>query len=181
MDRNYFRRWIGVLFAVIIASAMLVGCDEGETAGTQESIPASKQETSKKSKQKAYSIGESINLQNRIQLTVTNVEKSRGNEQSKPRGSNEYITVGVKLENIGDNGFRYNAYSFALVDSKGQTFEEDVTATIDMDTYLGEGNLKPGETVIGTITFQRPISEKGLQVQFTSGFANLPNPKIALP
>jgi hypothetical protein len=177
---NNIVKWFRLLFAVMIVFVIIVGCDERESAGP-ESFPASKQADSKSSKQKAYSIGENINLQDRIQLTVTNVEKSRGNEQSKPRGGNEYITVGVKLENIGDNGFRYNAYSFALVDSKGNTFEEDVMATIDMDTYLGEGNLQPGETVTGTITFQRPIRETGLQLQFTSGFADLQNPRINLP
>ncbi|WP_066304517.1 DUF4352 domain-containing protein [Bacillus sp. FJAT-29814] len=182
MNNFRFRQWSGFLFGFFIVAVFLAGCDQGESPGKQESVPASKEETTEgeKSKPKGHAIGEEINLQKWILLTVTNVEKSKGNEKSKPRGGSEYITVAVKLENIGDKDFRYNTYSFALVDDKGQTFDEDVLATIDIDTYLGQGELKPGETVEGTITFQRPIGEQGLQVKFVSGYADLPTPRIDL-
>jgi Domain of unknown function (DUF4352) len=182
MNKKILYKYWGMILAVFIVT-ILAACVQGEPAGKIEKVPASKDETSEKpkSKPKAYAIGEEINLRNWILLTVTKVEKSRGNEKSKPRGGSEYMIVSVKIENIGDHDFRYNTYSFALVNNKGQMFDEDVTATIDLDTYLGQGDLKKGENVTGTITFQRPISETGLQVFFQSGYADLPTAKIDLP
>jgi hypothetical protein len=177
------KKYWGLFFVVLIATILSVGCTQEKSAEKPDTVPASKEETSDppKTKPKGHAIGEEINLQNWILLTVTNVEKSRGDEKSKPRGGSEYIIVSVKIENIGDHDFRYNPYSFALVNNKGQTFDEDVAATIDLDTYLGQGDLKKGENVTGTITFQRPISETGLQVFFQSGYADLPTAKIDLP
>jgi hypothetical protein len=184
LNNNSFRNWWGIVFIVMIASVIIVGCDQGETASVPESIPADTEgteETLVSKKPKGHAIGEEIKFLEWINLTVTNVERSKGNERSRPRTGSEYIIVTVKIDNIGKENFQYESYSFGLVNSQGKNINEDSGSLIDAGTYLQPGELKPGESVTGTITFQQPIGEQGLQVKFQSRYAEMPSARIDIP
>lgn len=117
----------------------------------------------KEAEAKVYSVGEEIQL-TRSSLIVTNVEKSQGNEKEKPKPGSEFIIVTVKIANTGQEKVEYAPYYFDIANLEGAGFDQPLIM-IDVDTTLPSGELKPGESVTGTLAFQAPIGEQ-LQLQY---------------
>ncbi|WP_164214965.1 DUF4352 domain-containing protein [Virgibacillus sp. YIM 98842] len=115
-----------------------------------------------------FSVGEAVQLGDNV-LTVTEVEKSDGDEFDQPKSGNEYVIVHVEIENSGEENISYNPFNFKMANSEGQIVDQALTI-IDSDTALESGELAPGGTVSGTIVFEQPADDPELQLQFEPSF-----------
>jgi hypothetical protein len=185
MMMKIFKKWWFWLIAVIIVIALAGGGGEEETATKAEkaaetSAPAEKDEkavetsTSAENEEEAppvkeeFSVGEKVQLGDNV-LTVTKAEKSAGSEYDQPKDGHEYVVVTVVIENAGDENISYNPFDFKMSNSQGQILDQAFT-TIDTNTSLQSGELAPGGKVTGTIAFEQPAGDSGLQLQYTPSF-----------
>lgn len=180
-----FKKWWFWLIAVIIVIALAGGGGEEESAtkvdkAAETSAQAEKDEkavetsTSAENEEEAppvkeeFSVGEKVQLGDNV-LTVTKAEKSAGSEYDQPKDGHEYVVVTVVIENAGDENFSYNPFDFKMSNSQGQILDQAFT-TIDTNTSLQSGELAPGGKVTGTIAFEQPAGDSGLQLQYTPSF-----------
>jgi len=185
MMMKIFKKWWFWLIAVIIVIALAGGGGEEETAtkvdkAAETSAQAEKDEkavetsTSAENEEEAppvkeeFSVGEKVQLGDNV-LTVTKAEKSAGSEYDQPKDGHEYVVVTVVIENAGDENFSYNPFDFKMSNSQGQILDQAFT-TIDTNTSLQSGELAPGGKVTGTIAFEQPAGDSGLQLQYTPSF-----------
>jgi len=161
-----------VIIVLIIIIGALSGGDEdkptkvGNNADTSETTENNNTEEAPAKEE--YAVGEAVQLGDNI-LTVTNVEKSTGDEYDKPKQGHEYVVVTVKIENAGNDNISYNPYDFKMSNSQGQILDPAISI-IDTDTALQSGELAAGGTVSGTIVFEQPAGDPGLQLQYTPSF-----------
>jgi len=180
-----FKKWWFWLIAVIVVIALAGGGGEEETAtkvdkAAETSASAEKDEkavetsTSAENEEEAppvkeeFSVGEKVQLGDNV-LTVTKAVKSAGSEYDQPKDGHEYVVVTVVIENAGDENISYNPFDFKMSNSQGQILDQAFT-TIDTDTSLQSGELAPGGKVTGTIAFEQPAGDSGLQLQYTPSF-----------
>jgi len=185
MMMKIFKKWWFWLIAVIVVIALAGGGGEEETAtkvdkAAETSASAEKDEkavetsTSAENEEEAppvkeeFSVGEKVQLGDNV-LTVTKAVKSAGSEYDQPKDGHEYVVVTVVIENAGDENISYNPFDFKMSNSQGQILDQAFT-TIDTDTSLQSGELAPGGKVTGTIAFEQPAGDSGLQLQYTPSF-----------
>ncbi|MBT2692670.1 DUF4352 domain-containing protein [Bacillus sp. ISL-55] len=181
-----FKKWWFWLIAVIIVFALAGGGGEEETAtkvdeaadtssaSAENEEKAEETSASAKEEEKAppvmeeFAVGEKVQLDGNV-LTVTKVDKSAGSDFDKPKDGHEYVVVTVEIENAGDENISYNPFDFKMANSQGQIVDQAFT-TIDTNTALQSGELAPGGKVSGTIAFEQPAGDSGLQLQYTPSF-----------
>lgn len=168
-----FKKWWFWLIAIIVVFALAGGSgdEEGATKVDKEaqetSAPAEKENSAPHVKEE-FAVGEKVQLDDNV-LTVTKVEKSAGSDFDKPKDGHEYVVVTVEIENAGDENISYNPFDFKMSNSQGQIIDQAFT-TIDTNTSLQSGELAPGGKVSGTIAFEQPTGDPGLQLQYTPSF-----------
>ena len=178
-----FKKWWFWLIAVIVVIALAGGGGEEETAtkvdeAMETSAAAENEDTSgetsdtakeeEKPAKEEFAVGEKVQLDDNV-LTVTEVERSAGGEFDQPKDGHEYVVVTVMIENAGDENISYNPFDFKMANSQGQILDQAFT-TIDTNTALQSGELAPGGKVTGTIAFEQPAGDPGLQLQYTPSF-----------
>lgn len=115
-----------------------------------------------------------------VTITVTKVEKSDGTTIDKPRDGMEYVVVYLKIENTGKENISYNPYDYKIINSKKQITDQAISI-VDSNTALSSGQLAPGGEVEGTISFEQPIGDEGLILQYYHNmFASSPSMEFAL-
>lgn len=180
-----FKKWWFWLIAIIVVVALAGGGGEEETAtkvdeaadtssSAENEKKAAETSASAKEEEKAppvkedFAVGEKVQLGDNV-LTVTKVEKSAGSDFDQPKDGHEYVVVTVEIENAGDENISYNPFDFKMSNSQGQIVDQAFT-TIDTNTSLQSGELAPGGKVSGTIAFEQPTGDPGLQLQYTPSF-----------
>jgi hypothetical protein len=166
--KSIFKRWWFWVIAVILVSAIAAGGSGEEEPKKVADKATETSATPKKEQPKEFKVGDTVQLGDNV-LTVTKVEKSAGNEFDKPKQGNEYVIVHVRIENKGKDTIDYNPFDFKLKNSNGQLVDAAITS-IGGDTALEAGQLTPNGKVEGTITFEAPQGDKGLQLQYTPSF-----------
>jgi hypothetical protein len=162
------RKLFGTLAAAFLVLGLAACSGEEETAKKVSSDDSKTTETKKEEKEQIFKVGDTVQLGDNV-LTVTKVDKSAGNEFDKPKQGNEYVIVHVRIENKGKDTIDYNPFDFKLKNSNGQLVDPTFS-TIDSDTALEAGQLTPNGKAEGTISFEAPQGDKGLQLQYTPSF-----------
>jgi hypothetical protein len=178
MKKPFYKKWwvwlIGIIAVFAIAGG---GGEEEETATKGSSVTAetsttenttNQEETKTEPAKEEYAVGEQVQLGDNL-LTVTKVDKSAGGDFDKPKDGHEYVIVTVEINNAGDENISYNPFDFKMSNSQGQIVDQAFT-TVDTNTALQSGELAPGGKVSGTIAFEQPAGDTGLQLQYTPGF-----------
>lgn len=180
VKKPFYKKWWVWLLAVIIIGGIASGGGEEEATPKKvdskakvaeaAATPDKKKEEAKKEepKKEVFSVGEAVQLGKNV-LTVTKVEKSNGTEFDTPQQGKEYIIVTVQIQNAGDQNISYNPFDFKMANSQGQIEDMGFT-TVDSDTSLQSGELAPGGSVSGTIAFEEPVGDTGLQLQYSPSF-----------
>lgn len=119
---------------------------------------------------KEYAINETIQFDNH-ELTVTKVEKSDGDETSKPQDGMEFVTVTIKIKNNNESEYYYNPLQFQMFNSKGEIKEVKFSNHPAADA-LKLGNLETGAEVEGKVIFEEPKDDSGLVLYYTDSFMN---------
>jgi hypothetical protein len=178
MKKPFYKKWWVWLIAIIVVFAIAGGSGEeeettpkvkSEAAETSATDKAAKQEETKaKPAKEEFAVGEQVQLGDNV-LTVTKVEKSAGGDFDQPKDGHEYVIVTVEINNSGDENISYNPFDFKMSNSQGQIVDQAFT-TVDTNTALQSGELAPGGKVSGTIAFEQPAGDTGLQLQYTPSF-----------
>lgn len=179
--KPFYKRWWFWLIVVVVVIGAAASGDNDKKVGPKKvdevSKDVSNEESGKKDEEesneekiedKEFGIGEKVELDGQV-VEVTEVEKSDGNEFDKPSEGNEYVIVHVLIENHGDKEISYNPFNFKMKNSNGQ-IEDQGLITVDNDTSLSSGDLAPGGEVSGTLSFEQPKDDGGLQLIFEPGF-----------
>lgn len=166
------------LVVLVMGILLFVGCDaesseptlmeDDQEAQTEESAVdenKEQEESIEEETEQVFNVGDSVELDGTI-ITVVNVEKSPGNEWDKPQEGNEFVIITVRYENNSDENISYNPFDFQIKNSQGQITEQAFVITEGWLT-LNSGELAPGGKVEGTITFEAPIGDEGLQLIYT--------------
>lgn len=114
-----------------------------------------------------------------IQVNITNVEISQGDEFNKPKQDKEYIILHLTLKNTGSTIQNYNPLNFKVKDSSGNITTE-AFATINNDTALSYGELSPTGTVSGTICYEVPKGDSNLQLLYEYEYGKHISTKIQM-
>ncbi|HAQ07622.1 MAG TPA: DUF4352 domain-containing protein, partial [Bacillus bacterium] len=156
------------------ASSFASSFASGEEAKDEAKDEAKEKEPAKE----VFSVGEKVQLGDNV-LTVLKVEKSSGSEFDQPKGDHEYVIVTVEINNAGDENITYNPFDFKMANSQGQIVDQAFT-TVDTDTALQSGELASGGKVTGTIAFEQPAGDTGLQLQYSPSFWSDKTIKVSL-
>ena len=177
IKKPFYKKWWVWLLAVVVIAAVAGGGGEEEAAtkvnNGEATEAASAPETKDEAKEKepvkeVFAVGEKVQLGDNV-LTVLKVEKSAGSEFDQPKGGHEYVIVTVEINNAGDENITYNPFDFKMANSQGQIVDQAFT-TVDTDTALQSGELASGGKVTGTISFEQPAGDTGLQLHYTPSF-----------
>lgn len=178
MKKPFYKKWWVWLIAIIAVFAIAGGSGEDEESAPKVKSDAAEtsaaEKTTKKEETKAepvkeeFAVGEQVQLGDNV-LTVTKVEKSAGGDFDQSKDGHEFVIVTVEINNAGDENISYNPFDFKMSNSQGQIVDQAFT-TVDTNTALQSGELAPGGKVSGTIAFEQPAGDTGLQLQYNPSF-----------
>lgn len=158
--------WQIILIAIIaiVVIGAIAGGGSDEPASKGQDTQTEKKTKEKQEDKKEFAQNETVTFKN-VDFTVTNVEKTRGNEYDTAKEGYEYVIVSVRIENKSEGKISYNPYDWKMENSNGQ--EQDITFTItDNDTALSDGDLNAGGIVEGTLAFEQPQGDTGLKLNY---------------
>lgn len=119
-----------------------------------------------------FDVGETVKLGD-AKITVTDVEKSQGDELEEPSEGNEFVLVHLKIENDSDETISYNELDFAMENSSGQKDEVDFLM-VEQDDHLGSGDLTEDGEVEGILAFEQE-EDDDLKLYYEPDFWNEDN------
>lgn len=155
------------IISVLIVGVMtfsFIACGGNSTPKKENANSSVHKEQKEEPKKTEFAIGDAINLNGMI-LTVIDKQISEGGKYDKPKENKEFVIVKVKIENKSEKTIAYNPFYFKLKNSKGQITDQTFT-TVNKDSALQSGDLAPGGEVEGTIAFEAPKGDTGLQLMF---------------
>jgi len=165
-------RWaaLAVLVVGIVISA--AGGGGSETPATQpatvqtDKSASTSQESQPQEGQKAQEpapahIGDPVQAGDMV-LTVTEVERSKGDEFNRPQQGKVFLFVRIRLENKGDASVPYNMFDAKVRDKNGNIERVDFPASVALGNrpQIEGGELAPGGKVEGWLGFQIPADDK---------------------
>jgi hypothetical protein len=165
-----------IAVAVFIISAIACGSGTDDKAKKVSDTSASSA-TNEKVKD-IYKINESVQLKGNV-LVITKVEKSKGVEFEKPKSGNEFVIVTLKLTNKNKDKISYNPLDFKLQNSKGNIVDT-MFSSVNQDTRLNAGELAANGEVTGTISYEAPIGDKKLTLEYKPSFWSDQTIKVSL-
>ncbi len=178
IKKPIYKKWWFWLIIVIAVIGIASSSSDTQTPTKTTSSGSVATSTTQEPVKDFYEIGEAAVLGSGS-ITVTDVEKSSGTSFDKPKSGKEFVIVHVTIKNIGNSNLSYNPFYFKVQNSQGQ--QTDITFTIvDSSTSLEAGDLVPGGSVSGTITFEEPIDDPDLVLIYQDNFWSNKTLKIKL-
>lgn len=156
--QNYLP-WI-ILGIVIVLIVAAVGTNDDDKPKSVDSNGT----TEKSEAKKDFEQNEIVEYR-KVKYQVTGVKKSQGSTYDKPAKGKEFVIVKVKIVNGSNEKISYNPYDWKMTDSTGNE-ENFAFTTVDNETSMNSGNLDAGGTVEKTISFEKPINDKGLKLRY---------------
>lgn len=166
-----FKKWWFWLIIVIVVIAIgSAGSDNtvGDSNTTEKETIQSGKKEEKVEVKEFYGLNEEAELEG-ANITVTKVEKSAGERFNEPKAGQEFVAVTVNIKNTSNRNISYNPYDYKLQDSNGNIVTQ-AFGSVDRDTRLSSGELAPGGTKTGSITFEVPIDDKDLTLIYEGNF-----------
>lgn len=109
-------------------------------------------------------VGQMITTKN-FKLTVESLEKPKGNDFVKPDDGNEFVQVGILLENISNKDYTVSSMLMFNAYQDGFSINEDIIAhTLDGASSTMDGALASGKKLRGTLAYQLPQDWKELEI-----------------
>ena len=113
----------------------------------------------------AYKIGEKAKDED-IVITVNSKRETEIIKDRKAKENRTYLILNITIENIGTKNLSYSRYPFAVQDENGYLFKYHYT-TYDLENAFESGELQPGESYQGEISFEIPISSENLEMWYS--------------
>ena len=109
-------------------------------------------------------VGQTITTKN-FKLTVESLDKPKGNDFVKPNDGNEFVQVGILLENISEKDYTVSSMLMFNAYQDGFSVNEDLIAhTLDGSSSTMDGALAAGKKIRGTLAYQLPQDWKELEI-----------------
>src|SRR5699024_2601792 len=176
--KPFYKKWWGWLIVTLLAIGIFGSRGGDEVADGPEKVESEEteegtEEESEEEKEEdventEFGVGDKVKLDGQG-VEVTEVEKSQGDDFETPSEGNEFVIVHVAIENNGEDEISYNPFNFKMKNSDGQ-IEDEGMLMVDSDTSLSSGDLAPGGNVSGTLSFEQPNDDDGLELIFETGF-----------
>ena len=144
------------IFVMILSTLFFVILVEGEENRTETTQITTEQ----KATTRTYQMKEYAKLGDRV-IRVTKAEKSEGTETIKPKEGKEFITVSVTIQNTGTDTIAYSPYYFKIKNEQKQLKSISLSG-LNEATEIEAGELLPGGTVSGTLTFEQSKEDEEL-------------------
>lgn len=174
-----FKKWWFWLIVVIVIAAIASAGGEDKprkeepttTAGgqTQQTQEQTQQQTAEQPKEEApefFKIGEAA-VTKKVKATITEMEKSEGDEFNKPADGHEFVLLHMTIENVSDQEIvvssmlNFNAY----VDDNA--INENLAAQISKDgAKTMDGTIAAGKKLAGTLAYEVPKGWQKLEIHF---------------
>jgi len=135
------------------------GADNGAEKETPETPDAEAEEP------EFFKLGETVETKV-MKVTLTNVEKSEGEEFLAPDEGNEFVLLDITVENISDKDIvvssilGFNAY----VDDTAMN--EDYAALTSAKKETMDATVAPGKKMSGTLGYQVPKDWKEIEIHY---------------
>jgi len=128
------------ILVVLLASFLALGIAGCSSKATKVSDPETVSE-----KASSMSLGQTVTLDNGLELTVTDVRQ--GYEDVF---DDTICTIWVSYKNTDDEKHSFSSYDWTVEDKNGVVKDPTLYAE---DDYLESGDLQPGGTASGSVTF----------------------------
>jgi hypothetical protein len=116
--------------------------------------------------QTTYEINEIIEI-NDLVMVVLGWDSPEGDSFNTPDEGNKFVLVDVVFVNRGDDPMNLSSLlQMELKDDTGQSYDQDLGATMAADVSSPDGLILPGERIRGKIGFQVPAIISGLVFVF---------------
>jgi len=140
------KKVISMILVLMLSLFLFAGC------GSEEPVKTS------------FKKGETATFDD-VSYTVTKVKRSEGNDWDNPAKGKVYIIVSLKIQNKSEETISYNTFDWKMENSKGQ-LDNETFSTINSDSALNSGELKPGGTKKGTLIFEESKKDKKLKLHY---------------
>ena len=170
-------------FVIIGVIAGIAGtADHTVTSGTAVQSASSPSGTASASSpaSSAARVGSTITLGGndageKMKVTVIRVisHAQPGDEISSPDPGKRFYAVQFRLHDTGTAAYSDSpSNGAAVVDASGQSYQSTIYDVAECQSFPGTENIAAGDTGLGCVVFQVPVSAKITKVQFTlnSGF-----------
>ncbi|MDH6371714.1 hypothetical protein M2444_003513 [Paenibacillus sp. PastF-3] len=138
-----------------------------DTAATEKPVETEKP-TSKPTEEPKETmiteVGQTITTKN-FKLTVESLDKPKGNDYVKPSEGNEFVEIGIILENISSKDYMVSSMLMFNAYQDSFSINEDLMAhTLDSQIGTMDGALAAGKKIRGKLAYQLPKDWKELEI-----------------
>jgi hypothetical protein len=110
---------------------------------------------------------ESVVNENKLKLTIIDVNRNAALPAVPPVEGRELIIVTVELVNLGEAESDFNERDFLLLNSFEEAYQPQAGGVVD--GALGRGSLPPGEGLEGRLAFEIIAGERDLVLTWDDG------------
>lgn len=100
-----------------------------------------------------------------VYYTVTGVTTSMGTKYKYPKEGNQYVIVSLMYENRSDEKIRYSYQDWKMNNSLGEE-KNRIFIPVNASSALFTGKLVVGGIKNGTVVYEEPIGDEGLELNF---------------
>lgn len=177
--KSIFKQWWFWLVVVIVIAAIASAGGEdkpkkeeltttagGQTQQTQEQTQQQTAEQPKEETPEFFKIGETA-VTKKVKATITEMEKSEGDEFNKPADGHEFVLLHMTIENISNQEINVSSIlSFdAYVDDNA--INENFGAQISKEgANTMDGTIAAGKKLTGVLAYEVPQGWKKLEIHY---------------
>lgn len=157
---------IVLIFGIfLIIGAIAGGNDEPQKVGDSPDAAA----TSTQPKDKAFSVGDVVSL-NDINVTLVNVSENNGGNYMTPNEGKVFIVCEFEIENNSDKDIAVSSImSFeAYIDDYSTTM--NLSAMLSTEKTQLDGTVAPGKKMNGVIGYEADADWSNIEIRFTPDF-----------
>lgn len=112
-----------------------------------------------------HKIGETVNIDNIWQVTVTGAKTNQGDDILHPKAGHTFLSIDVSMKNISSSQQAASSLiQYSLRDTAGQQYNE----TIATNATSPDGPVNAGAPLKGTLTYEVPTSTKSFVLGFVA-------------
>ncbi|MDQ2884928.1 MAG: DUF4352 domain-containing protein [Chloroflexota bacterium] len=121
------------------------------------------QQTPQTSNTGHHKIGETVNVDDIWQVTVTGAKTNQGDDIMHPKAGHAFLSIDVSMKNISSSQQAASSLiQYSLRDTAGQQYNE----TIATNATSPDGPVNAGAPLKGTLTYEVPTSTKSFVLGF---------------